>query len=457
MTDASTWLGGWRAAHDAGRREAAAATDATITRWSWVLLVLTMLYVLIGNTPYQHEAVFPDPTATSAKISPVNRYAWLLLTAGALPILWVRRHELIPALQRLWPLCLLFVWFLATTTWALDPTPSKRRLFLYALDVVICVAICLGLKDSRRIHGALATACAVVIGIDLASWIVAPKASMTFLGLAAIHSHKNTLGAVMLLSGIVVGAYLFTLKRLSQKLLWGAIFLGCLALMVASRSKTSLAILLAVGAFAPALLLALKLRSELLLGLALSGASLVVGGLLAYLAFCFANGTDPLWFLARITFTGRTDVWGFTFGEWLKRPWTGFGFGSFWDIDPQLQPDLKTDWWFAQPTAPTNESHNGYLDLLVTTGVPGLVGALLILFRWMLRSLGTLRGALRSPTWRAPGVPYLTYLGLFPLLFFAHNWMESTYYNANTIFGFVILLAGVDIDLKFRSRPPAVA
>ncbi len=75
----------------------------------------------------------------------------------------------------------------------------------------------------------------------------------------------------------------------------------------------------------------------------------------------------------------------------------------------------------------------------------------------MLRSLTMLRGALLSPRETAPGTPYLTYLALFPLLFFAHNWMESTYYNANTIFGFVILLAGVEIDLRFRSRPAAAA
>jgi hypothetical protein len=45
----------------------------------------------------------------------------------------------------------------------------------------------------------------------------------------------------------------------------------------------------------------------------------------------------------------------------------------------------------------------------------------------------------------------MTYLGFFPLVFVAHNFMESTYFNPNALFGFIILLVGVDIDMRYAS------
>ncbi len=158
-------LGGWDAALAAQRAELGRARDVWISAWTWVLLVATMLYVLIGSTPYQHDAVF-DPLTGGAVLSPVNRFIWLGLLAFAAPVLWWRRADLPDALRRLWPLALLFVWFFATSRWAIDPAASSRRLFLYGVDVLICLAASLGLKDARRMHGALATACAIVVAID---------------------------------------------------------------------------------------------------------------------------------------------------------------------------------------------------------------------------------------------------------------------------------------------------
>ena len=105
------------------------------------------------------------------------------------------------------------------------------------------LAICLGLKDSRRLHNGLAVACAIVVVIDLASWIIAPAASMTDLGLAAIHTHKNTLGAVMLLTGLICAPYTLSQPGLMGRMFWGAITIASVVLLVASKSKTSLGIL----------------------------------------------------------------------------------------------------------------------------------------------------------------------------------------------------------------------
>lgn len=175
---------------------------------------------------------------------------------------------------------------------------------------------------------------------------------------------------------------------------------------------------------------------------------------LTWLAWCAMQGQDPLAPVEKLTFTQRTDVWRFTVDQFRLHPWRGVGFGSFWDVDPKVQPSLQADAWFAQPDAATNESHNGYLDILVTTGIPGLIGALLLLVRWLGRGLALLRRALLDPlAGGGRALPYLAYLGFFPLVFVVHNFMESTYFNPNSLFGFIILLVGVDIDMRYA--PPA--
>jgi len=442
-------LAGWNTALAEQRFDQSRARDAWIGAWTWVLLVATMLYVLIGANPYQHDAVF-DPLTGGSVMSPVNRFIWLGLLAFAAPVLWWRRADLVDALRRLWPVALLFVWFMATTRWAIDPDASSRRLFLYIVDLLICLATCLGLKNPRRLHSGLAVACAIVVMIDLGSWIIAPAASMTDLGLAAIHTHKNTLGAVMLLTGLICAPYTLAQQGLMGRMFWGAVTIASVVLLVASRSKTSLGILIAAAIVGPLLLVLLKRRAEVVWGLGASVLALLMASGLMWLAWCAMQGQDPLAPLEKLTFTQRTDVWRYTVDQFRLHPWGGVGFGSFWDVDPKVQPSLQADDWFAQPDAATNEAHNGYLDLLVTTGIPGLVGALLLLFRWLGRGLVLLRRALLDPLGgEGRALPYLAYLGLFPLVFVVHNFMESTYFNPNSLFGFIILLAGVDIDMRY--------
>ena len=446
-------LDDWRANQDADRRVAATQSDDLVALWSAFVLILMLLYLMIGQSPYKHEVEL-DPLTGAAVASPLNRMIWLALLGLSAPILWFRRAEVLNALKRLWPLLLMFLWFAATTRWAIDQPASSRRLFLYVVNLIICVALVAGLRDARRMHAALATACAIVIIIDVVSWIVAPAKSMTVLGLAAIHNHKNTLGSVMLLSGLVISPYILFEKRLPWRLFWGAMFLGCVALLIGSKSKTSMAILAAAILVTPLLLAVLRLRLGALHAVIAAGALLLLGALFAWLTWSYGNGFDPLGPLRQITFTQRTEVWAFALEEFSKRPLTGLGFASFWDVDPKIQPSLQTGEWFAQPNSYTNESHNGYIDLLVTTGIFGLLGALYLLGRWTLRALTLMRQGLMARTAQGRAtLPYSVYLGVFPLVFFVHNWMESSFFTANAMFGVVILLLGIDVDLRFSPAP----
>lgn len=447
----------WRAELDADRRAETRQRDGLVALWSAFVLVLMVLYLMIGQTPYQHEVEL-DPLTGAAVASPLNRLIWLGLLALAAPILWFRRGALVEMLRRLWPLLLVFAWFAVTTRWAIDPAASNRRLFLMAVDLVICIALVAGLRDARRMHLAMATACALIITIDLLSWIIAPAKSMSVLGLAAIHNHKNTLGAVMLLSGLVITPYILFERRVGHRLFWSAMFLGCIALLIGSKSKTSMAILAGAVMATPLILAILRLRTDMLRALIAASLLALLALALGWLAWSYVNGLDPLAPLRSLTFTQRTDVWKFALDQFAQHPFKGLGFASFWDVDPKVQPSLQTDEWFAQPNSYTNESHNGYIDLLVTTGVFGLVGALFLLARWTFRGLALIRQGLVAPTPEARlALPHSVYLGVFPLVFFGHNWMESSYFSPNTMFGVIILLAGVYIDTVYDPTPPIEA
>ncbi len=435
----------WQGRLDQETRSRGVQGDRLIALWAGAVLVLMLLYICIGPNPYQHEIVV-DPLTGGAEASPVNRIVWLGLFGLSAPLLWFRRQALPAMMLKLLPLLVLFAWFALTTRWALDPAVSTRRLILYAVNLAICVAVAVGLGDSRRLHLAMATGCALLVGIDVLSWIAAPGVSMTPLGLAAVHSHKNTLGAVMLLAGFVCGTYAWSQTDWRGRTFWWSVTDLALVLLVASLSKTSMGLFAALACATPIIVSLMAQRRMVRLGLIAIAALIVAGIVFGWLAYCLVIGADPWAPFAGITFTQRTEVWAFVWDEFVKRPIQGWGFGAFWDIDPKVQPSLQTDAWFAQPDAYTNEAHNGFLDLAVTTGLIGLTGAVIILMRWIFGGLTLIRDAVGGDRGRL-GAAVL--LGVFPLMVFGHNFMESSYFTANSIFGTVLLLLGVEIERRF--------
>ncbi len=429
-----------------------AASRPWSQRLAQLLLCGCILYLLIGPTPYAHGPPL-DPDTGAAVISPVNRYIWFALLGLAAPLLWLRRAELPSLTRRTWPLLALLGWFTLSLGWSLDPPSCQRRLILLWTQAAICAACVLELRDKRAFHAALAAACAIVVVIDVASWVLLPGLSQTELGLAGIHSHKNWLGLAMMLTEFVCALYALGRRRWAARAFWIAIVLAGFALLVASQSKTSLGV--TVGGFVAAPLIIALLRARQ--GAAPSALAGLVGlataAVFVWFSWSYLDGRDPFAPLSRLTFTDRTDVWRFVLDQVQAHPIGGVGYASFWDIDPRLQPSLQTDAWFSQPDAPTNQAHDGYLDLLVSTGAVGLAMSLAVLLRWMAGGLALLRAALRrGATQDRAALPYLIFLGLFPVLVAVHNVTESSYFSTSHLFSFLVLLAGLEVDL-LRPRP----
>ena len=170
------------------------------------------------------------------------------------------------------------------------------------------------------------------------------------------------------------------------------------------------------------------------------------------------QGADP-WLPARgATFTGRTDLWQFVVDEFVKRPWLGSGYASFWSIDPAIQPSLKTDMWFGV-YAIINEGHQGYLDLLATGGIIGLAGGLFVVLRTLgigaramtkadPAALAWQRGTLARPT----AVFHMTLLTSL----LVHNLTESNLFSNNSVLAVAFVLAALDLEQWRLDRPHRV-
>jgi O-antigen ligase len=173
---------------------------------------------------------------------------------------------------------------------------------------------------------------------------------------------KNMLGAVMARGALAcLCAAVIAPER---RRLWATAAVLCGALVLMSTSKTSLiGLLLAVGGVAAVAVVrrggAVAVAAVWCLALGAGVGAIVM--LTAPELVLQALGKDP-------TLTGRTDIWAALLRQVQERPWTGYGYAAFWE------PDLGPAWYVrrdVQWEAPT--AHNGWLEVLIQLGWPGLV------------------------------------------------------------------------------------
>jgi O-antigen ligase len=128
-------------------------------------------------------------------------------------------------------------------------------------------------------------------------------------------------------------------------------------------------------------------------------------------------------------FTGRVQIWKVLVEYHSDHP-LGSGYGSFWNIGPDRQMlhyVKSTNWVAGQPQA-----HNGYLDLLVQLGMPGLILGILA---FIVAPIGRLLVSLEAR--RAQGGMLLAMI----IFSAGHNFTESSYLDRDQLVEVFCLLA----------------
>ncbi len=231
--------------------------------------------------------------------------------------------------------------------------------------------------------------------------------------------HKNIAGATC---GLTILLFLFDNRQFSRALS-ALVVVGAAIFLYYSNSRTSGGLVL----FAILLAAALRrynIRYRLALGMALLFVAIIAFWVLwSRTAGLVERLDDPT------ALTGRGAIWSPLLEYAGRYPWTGAGFGSFWSTGSSSPILTMTTGWVTEYVP---HGHNGYLDLLVTIGVPGLILAMIALMLWPLlrlmlsQSIAASRRAL-----------------LFGLIVFCigNNLTESTLMNGAAVVQVFLILA----------------
>ncbi|WP_421854006.1 O-antigen ligase family protein [Oricola sp.] len=219
----------------------------------------------------------------------------------------------------------------------------------------------------------LAGGAVAVLGLSYAGLILLPEAAIhPASGVEAFHaglwrgiySHKNMAGPLMA-SLVFVGIYLM---RRGQHWLGAGIAVLALIFVWNTGSKTS-------AALAPAIVIMVLLPA--MTGMRTLAAIAVLAAIISINALTigsvFVPGFDAILrtFNETTTFTGRTEIWEFAGDFVLQRPWTGFGFDSFWGTG--ITADAEQPFDRAWDPRGIIHGHNGFLDIALFMGVPAML------------------------------------------------------------------------------------
>jgi O-antigen ligase len=137
--------------------------------------------------------------------------------------------------------------------------------------------------------------------------------------------------------------------------------------------------------------------------------------------------------------SGRLPLWQGIASEIAERPLLGFGFGTFWlGVDgPAAEICKKLHW-------DVPHAHNGYLDLWLHLGLPGLILGLLLVLRLLALSATGLNRA----------GPANWFWFLFSLYVIGYNMVESVLLTANSLFWVLIVYASFHLTRRPRAPLP---
>lgn len=266
---------------------------------------------------------------------------------------------------RAWPLVLLSALTLVSALWSIDPEISLRR----GLGVVMTLVFGLWLAaryDWRDLVRLVALTFAILAIGSLMAGALAPGFGV----MQEVHPgawrglwwEKNTLGAMMAWGALSFLAAAFCAVRQAERWMWLTLIPVALLLVILATSRT--AFIATAIAMAGPVAIALVRRG---FGFAaLAGLGLIIV-LIAIFGVLVIGPGAVLELLGRdATLTGRTDIWIALGDAIAQRPWTGFGYGAFWEVD-----DGPVH-WVRQTTAwPVPTAHNAWLETALALGLPG--------------------------------------------------------------------------------------
>jgi len=336
-------------------------------------------FMLIWPLIYARQYI-PADLATGAVVAPaapiLNRLVFPVLAALAMALMVAERRRLGRFDLFGGLLVAGFLGYLGlTAAWSLVPGTTLSRLSLHLLLLIsLAPAVLLAERLDDILKPMVWVAMAVLV-VNVLSIAVIPSSRIGFPG---IYSHKNTLGANAVIAGLFA---LYAIGRADHRMrLAGFVALPFTVLLLyLSQSKTSLGLLVLAPLAAVVAALArryLRIALPILMVVLTVPAIFLLGG--GVPGFDFRDLSMII--SGDTTFTGRSELWTFALAHIAEKPWTGWGFQSFWGIGPASPAARMTDSFIG--VAP--HAHNGYLDMLLQGGgvALALFLSILLMIAW---------------------------------------------------------------------------
>ncbi|MBW7972432.1 O-antigen ligase [Bradyrhizobium sp. BR 10289] len=374
-----------------------------------LIVVAALLLVLVTLDPFP-DLRNPDVATVVGGRMALNYVAFGLLAAVA--VLFVAAADA-PALKSLvTPLHLGLVgWMLINIAFSESRGVSMQRFALAASVTSLAVVLPLLPPTQRSFNLCLGGAALVLLILCYLGVVLAPQYSIhTALDITepqlagdwrGSFGHKNVASPVMTIL-VYVGIYL---SAVGSFVMGPAIALLAGVFLIFTGGKTSSVLCLAIYALASLV----YVTPSLWLKRVICFAPLIVMNLLtvgSVLSPALGSATR----LLRVdpTFTGRSDIWEFALAAVAEKPIIGHGYAAFWDDVTERETAKGSEW-----AVTAAHSHNSYLDLAITIGLPGLLLVVLIFVLAPLRNFQAVQAHNRS---NALGKLFLT-IWLFGLYF----------------------------------------
>jgi O-antigen ligase len=330
----------------------------------------SLLFIFVSFNPFQDLG---DPRLV--EVSSGNEaatYIALFLLVGLAGVLLYPGDGLPFPLLATKENLLLLAWLLVISVGLSIAVNTSARRFVLSFGTFLLAAMLPWLTRGLRHFSNLLLAIAVLILVlSYLGVLVAPHLSIHQPGDIAepelagdwrgIFGHKNGAAPAMAIF-IYVG---WLVARLGRPLLGAVVAIAALIFLIYTHGKSAMALVFVIPVLA---FFVDRARS-------VWGKALIAFGPLALICFLTIGSitSDAARSLISalpidVTFTGRTEIWSFAIESLSAHPWKGHGFEAFWYSEAvRFGAEDSTRWMVEVAT-----SHNSYVDLALTIGLPGL-------------------------------------------------------------------------------------
>jgi O-antigen ligase len=411
----------------------------------FLVAAAALLCVLVTLEPFQ------DLRNAAGAGAPDGRLALTYVCFGALAALALLLSvsdnvSAFKTLARPIHLCLL-AWMIVNIALSESPAVSLQRFALTVSVTSLAIMMPLLLPTQTAFNQCLGACAIILLALCYLGVAVAPELSIhgaSDFGEPSLagdwrgtFAHKNVAAPVMTIL-VYLGVYL----TVSGAFLAGPTILVLAGIFLAlTGGKTSSALCLVIFALA----LLVSATRTLWLKRILCFVPLVILNLLtvgsvaseSLAALTTQLPVDP-------SFTGRTDIWELALSAAAEKPVIGHGFAAFWDSAAAIgrQTNFGAEW-----AVTAAHSHNSYLDLAVTIGLPGLALAILVFVVAPLKNFHVIQAAGRN----GPFARFLLTIWLFGLYFGVTETFLLDRQNP-TWFMFVLAVGGLHFLARFAVR-----